>query len=130
MFQSIKYVNCIYDNKTDLYHHGYEITDSDFISNSPASSVVPSWWSTSSVASPLAALIKEYERRKYAHQEIIKNLFLLNMFLLKENWYYNMNEILQHQNTYLTSEHYLKSNFHEKYYDDLVKYTKKMMVIS
>jgi len=118
MFQSI-YLNYTYDSKTTLYYYHYEITDSDFISNS-------------SVTAGVAGLIKEYESRKYDHKEIIKNLFLLNMFLLKENyyWFNNINEILEYQNECLIKEYYPESNFNEKYYDDLVKYTNKMMVIS
>ncbi len=128
MFQSIIYINCTYDNKTKLYHYSYEITDSDFISNSPVAEAPAA---AAVGVADAAVLIKEYESRKYDHKEIIKNLFLLNMFLLKENcyWYNNIYEILKYQNTYLTKEYYPESNFHENYYDDLVKYTKKMMVI-
>ncbi len=126
MFQSIKYINCIYDNKYKLHHYCYEITDSDFISNS----LVAVTGSDLMVQKEAAAVIKEYESRKYTHQEIISNLFLLNMFMLKQNWYNNMSEILEYQNKYLSRKHYATSNFNEKYYNDLVKYTKKMMVIS
>ncbi len=126
MFQSI-YLNYTYDSKTTLYYYHYEITDSDFISNSSVTAGV-----AATAAAGAAGLIKEYESRKYDHKEIIKNLFLLNMFLLKENyyWFNNINEILEYQNECLTKEYYPESNFHENYYDDLVKYTNKMMVIS
>ncbi len=128
MFQSIKYLNYAYDSKTKLYHYNYEITDSDFISNS--SVTVTAMLAAGSVAKA-ATLIKTYESKNYTHQEIISNLFLLNMVMLKENcyWYNNLNEILKYQNTYLTKEYYPESNFHEKYYDDLVKYTNKIIVI-
>ena len=76
-----------------------------------------------------AAVIKEYESRNYNHQEIISNLFLLNMFILKKWWYKDFNQILEYQHEYLIKKYYPESNFNEKYYDDLVKYTKKMMVI-
>ncbi len=130
MFQSIEYLNYTYDNKNKLYHHSYKITDSDFISNSTIPAAREAAVGTTAEVGDAAAIIKTYENRNYAHQEIIKNLFLLNMFLLKENWYvYNINQILEYQNKYLTKEYYPEINFNEKYYNDLVNYTDKMMVL-
>ncbi len=111
------------------------MTDSDFISNSSA--VVPGSLragapviiAVGAGAVAASVVIKEYKNRNYNHQEIISNLFLLNIFILKENWYNSINKILKYQNTYLTKEYYPEINFHEKYYDDLVKYTNKMMVL-
>ncbi len=127
MFQSIKYVNHTCNNKNNLFHYTYEIIDSDFISISSTAAV-----GEASVlladCSAATLVIKEYERRNYTHQEIIKNLFLLNIFMLKQNWYNNINQIFEYQNKYLSKKYFTESNFHEKYYDDLVKYTKKMIV--
>ncbi len=128
MFKSIKYLNHTYDNKTNLYYYYYEITNSDFISNSSEAVTAPAAAVTVAAGSTVA-VIKEYENRNYDHQEIIKNLFLLNMFMINQNWFNNINEILEYQNESLTKEYYPESNFHENYYDDLVKYSKKMMVI-
>jgi len=138
MFQSIKYVSCIYDNKTNLYHYHYTLTDSDFVSYSyvsinEAGALGSSPLGVAAVRATSTAifLIKQYENRNYNHEEVMKNLFLLNMFLLKQKFfqYNNINEVLEYQNKYLIKDYYPESNFHEKYYKDLVKYTNKMMVI-
>ncbi len=134
MFQSIKYLSHTHDNKTKLFNFHYEITDSDFISTSYAvvQAATPTnltWIAAAEGAAAPSVLIKTYESKNYTHQEIIGNLFLLNLCLLKQKWYDNIKQILEYQNTYLTKEYYPESNFHEKYYDDLVKYTNKMMVL-
>ena len=126
MFQSIKYIVSKYNNETKLYHYHYEITDSDFI----CTSVVVAARRRRRAVPAAAAVIKEYESKKYDHKEIISNLFLLNMFLLKKWKLEDLNQILEHQHKYLTKKYYPESNFNEKYYDGLVKYTNKMMVIS
>jgi len=133
MFQSIKYLSHTHDNKTKLFNFHYEITDSDFISTSYAvvQAATPTnltWIAAAEGAAAPSVLIKTYESKNYTHQEIISNLFLLNMFILKKYHYNNINDILSYQSHYLIKDYYHEINY-RKYYDDLVKYTKKMTIL-
>ncbi len=130
MFKSIEFIDATYNVINNLYLYEYKIIDSDFVSItliSIAPAPAPHIVSREEVRTA-GAVIKEYESRNYTHQEIIGNLFLLNMFILKKYHYYNINDILSFQSHYLTKDYYHEINY-RKYYDDLVKYTKKMTIL-
>ncbi len=69
--------------------------------------------------------IKEYENRKL---DVVRNLFLLNRSILAERDWLDMKTLLKDQNYHIDAM-YNNVNFNLKYYNDLVKYSNKMMVL-
>ena len=129
MFKSIVYIDGAYDSHNSLYLYQYKIIDSDFvgITTIKVSRCAPMFATCDPIRS-VAAIIKEYQNINCSHEELIINLFLINIFILQRNWYDNMNEILSCEYSYLNKEYYHEIDF-RKYYNDLVKYTKKIMVL-
>ncbi len=120
MFQEYKYIRHVYNGNINKHIYTYEIIDSNFIHQAITETVAP----VPVIASDSAAflVIKTYESKKL---DVIPNLFLCNLYFCKKyDW--KMDTVLMYQKLYINK--YYGVNFN-KYYNDLVKYTNKMMVL-
>ncbi len=118
MFESYKFIDCSRNKKTNIYIYTYEIIDSSFINKIDIATEV-----TSQVGeAECAAVIKIYESKKL---NVVKNLFLLNLYICKD-YNYKMNDLLYYQKQFMNK--YYNVNY-DKYYDDLVKYTDRMIIL-
>ncbi len=122
MFQSYRCINYTIDHKKDKFIYTYEIIDSDF------SHQINIWSSIKGSAGLGAALgtVATIETYDSKNLDVVKNLFLFNLYICKE-YNYKMNTLFFYQRKYINKYYDVDFN---KYYDDLVKYTNKMMVIS
>ncbi len=125
MFQSVEFIGNFINKQTDILYNKYNIIDSNFTTIIQVIGYTPS-----AIAKISSGSILEYETRNYTHQEIIKNLFLLNLFLIKSNKYVytDMCTAVSQQNKYI-DKYFPEINFNEKYYDDLISYINKIGIL-
>ncbi len=122
MFQTYQYKDISIINQTNTRIYVCEIIDSDF---NHQIKIIEKYPLIISDPVPLAiacAIIKTYESKNL---DVVKNLFLLNLYICKK-YGDEMHYLLCHQKRYINKYYDVDFN---KYYDDLVNYTNKMMVI-
>ena len=105
MFKSIIYLR---NDKIKTNSYIYKLIDTDFECEVASDASAPS---------AAAAIILEYKKRNYSHDEIVKNLFRCNLYLCDE---YNLSfeKELFYQNKYF-NKYFKDINFSKLYYQDL-----------
>ncbi len=134
MFKSYKYLGWKYDSKSKQYNFNYKIIDSEFTCESSAAITTPLRATREarvkcSEAGIFFVFIKEYEKRKIP---VIQNLFLLNHFFLTQIGYSNVPRQYKTHLKFLFKNidyYFPEAQFNNKYYEDIIKYTNKMMIL-
>ncbi len=104
MFKSIDYL--IHDK--DILSHIYKLIDTEFECEVALDAAAPS---------AAVAIILEYKKRNNPHKEIVKNLFIYNLWVCNE-YKGSFEQGLNYQNKYI-DKRYKDINFSKLYYQDL-----------